>query len=60
MSTSILIKQVIKGISMLKKNPTEKNLAAAAAVLQICDVLHKGGRVKGYKSTDIPSDEKYE
>ena len=60
MSTSILVKQVIKGISMLKKNPTEKNMAAAATVLQICDVLHKGGRVKGYKSTDIPSDEKYE
>ena len=60
MSTSILVKQVIKGISMLKKNPTEKNLVAAAAILQICDVLHKGGRVKGYKSTDIPSDEKYE
>ena len=45
---------------MLKKNPSATNIAKVRAILNICDRLHKGGRVKGYKSTDIPSDEKYE
>ena len=57
---SVLVNQVVKGISMLKKKPNESNLATVKAILDICDALHKGGRVKGYKSTDIPSDEKYE
>ena len=61
MSTaSSLVNQVVKGIAMLKKKPSASNLATAKAILDICDCLHKGGRVKGYKSTDIPSDEKYE
>ncbi len=45
---------------MLKKNPSDINVAKVKAILNICDRLHKGGQVKGYKSTDIPSDEKYE
>ena len=60
MSKRTLTNQVVKGISVLRKEPSEKNLATAKALLEICDTLHKGGRVKGYKSTDIPSDEKYE
>jgi hypothetical protein len=60
MSKRTLTNQVVKGISVLRKDPSEKNLATAKALLEICDTLHKGGRVKGYKSTDIPSDEKYE
>lgn len=58
--TSMLAKQVVKGISVLRTKPTEKNIANVRTILHICDVLHKGGRVKGYKSTDIPTDEKYE
>lgn len=57
---SVLVNQVVKGISMLKKKPNASNIATVKAILDICDALHKGGRVKGYKSTDIPSDEKYE
>lgn len=57
---SSLVNQVVKGISMLKKKPTPTNIAKVRAILNICDRLHKGGTVKGYKSTDIPSDEKYE
>jgi hypothetical protein len=57
---SVLVNQVVKGISMLKKKPNASNIAMVKAILDICDALHKGGRVKGYKSTDIPSDEKYE
>ena len=53
MSTaSSLINQVVKGIAMLKKKPSASNLATVKAILNICDRLHKGGRVKGYKSTD--------
>ncbi len=57
---SVLVNQVVKGIAMLKKKPNSSNIATVKAILDICDALHKGGRVKGYKSTDIPSDEKYE
>ena len=61
MSTaSSLVNQVVKGIAMLKKKPSDTNLAKVKSILNICDRLHKGGHVKGYKSTDIPSDEKYE
>lgn len=60
MSVSPLVKQVVKGISMLKSRPTARNLENAKMILDICDTLHKGGVVAGYKSTDIPSDEKYE
>lgn len=60
MSVSPLVKQVVKGISMLKSRPTARNLENAKLILDICDTLHKGGDVHGYKSTDIPSDEKYE
>ena len=59
-TTSSLVNQVVKGIAMLKKKPSASNLTTVKAILDICDYLHKGGRVKGYKSTDIPSDEKYE
>ena len=57
---SSLVNQVVKGITMLKKRPNATNVAKVKAILNICDRLHKGGTVKGYKSTDIPSDEKYE
>ena len=60
MSVSPLVKQVVKGISILKSRPTTRNLENAKLILDICDTLHKGGDVTGYKSTDIPSDEKYE
>ena len=60
MSVSPLVKQVVKGISMLKSRPTARNLENAKLILDICDTLHKGGDVHGYKSNDIPSDEKYE
>ena len=61
MSTTFsLVNQVVKGIAMLKKKPSASNLTTVKAILDICDRLHKGGHVKGYKSTDIPSDEKYE
>lgn len=55
-----LTTRVVNSIEKLRISASAVNMKTAQRVLTICDTLHKGGKVHGYRQTDIPTDEKYE